>query len=235
MNLSELAFTCFCYGRRTDNDRAYLQFLEQTNGMIDILNNQEHRLTLLKWLNKWGCRQFAIVYHNTAQNELLEWYNQISNQLFPYDKNIWELTEDDYPIIHELFESLMNRLASIQHRGNNEITKRFGAIGAAKILFAIRPKCFAPWDNPIIKKLGYRKSSDSYVKYIRHIKNELISLQASCIENGFTLADLPEKFQRPNSSVPKLIDEYFWMTITQKWSLPDNGTFRNWANWINGE
>lgn len=232
MNLSELAFACFCYGSRTDNDRAYLQFLQTTNGNPN-LNNQEHRYALIRWLNQWGCRQFAINYHDLAQRELLEWYDQYSNQIFPHNRNIWEFVEEDFPIIRNLFESLSNRTASIQHRGNNEIVKRFGAIGAAKILFAIRPKCFAPWDNPIRDAFDFDNSPNSYILYIQEIKNILQTIRISCEQNGFTLADLPERLHRENSSVPKLIDEYFWMTITQNWSLPDNDIFRNWARWIN--
>lgn len=232
MNLSELAFACFCYGSRTDNDRAYLQFLQTTNRNPD-LNNQEHRYALIRWLNQWGCRQFAINYHHLAQEELHDWYNQHANQIFPLNRNIWELEEGDFPTIQNLFDSLLNRTASIQHRGNSEIVKRFGAIGAAKILFAIRPKCFAPWDNPIRDAFDYDNSSDSYVLYIQEIKNILLTIRTSCEHNRFTLADLPERLHRQNSSVPKLIDEYFWITITQKWSLPDNDTFRNWTRWIN--
>ncbi|HWR83756.1 MAG TPA: hypothetical protein VN285_10660 [Candidatus Deferrimicrobium sp.] len=231
MNLSGLAFICFCYGRYSDNDKAYLQFLESTNGMPDLMN-QDHRYALLKWLNQWGCRQFAIQYHDLAQIELLDWYRQYTNWLFPPERNIWQLTQIDYNIIRDLFESLKSRTASIQHRGNREITMRFGAIGAAKILFAVRPKCFAPWDNPIRGAFGYDSSSESYVSYLEEIKNRLQSIRISCEQNGFTLANLPETLQRPNSSVPKLMDEYFWMTITQNWSVPDNLTFRNWVQWI---
>lgn len=234
MKLSELAFTSFCYGLITKNDEAYIQLLQTTNGVIE-LNNLGHRHALLKWLNHWGCRQFAREYHDLAQRELLVWYNQYSNILFPYEKNIWELNDEDNLVIRQLFESLFNRTASIQRRGNHEIIKRFGAIGAAKILFAIRPKCFLPWDNSILDAFDYDKSPDSYIHYIEEVKSNLQTIKIICEQNEFTLKDLPQKLGRPNSSIPKLIDEYFWMTITQNWRVPDNETLIMWALWNNGD
>ena len=35
-----------------------------------------HAKALLVWLNKWGCRQFAIAHHPTAAHELGEWGSQ---------------------------------------------------------------------------------------------------------------------------------------------------------------
>jgi len=226
MNLSELAFTCHCYGCITNNDEAYLQLLGATNAMPD-LSNLDHRRALLKWLNQWNCRQFALEYHDLAQNELLDWFNLNSEQLFPDTKNMWEFIEDDYRIIRNLFESLMDRTASAQPR------KRFGAIAAAKILFAIRPKSFISWDNAILDSFNLDNSPDSYVLYIKKINSDILSTKTNLEHNGFTLEDLPAILHRPNSSIPKIMDEYYWMTITRNWSIPDNETFRNWAQWIN--
>ena len=63
MTLAELAFACFCYQRMTDYDGSYLLFRQATQPFID-LGNQAHRASLLIWLNQWGCRQFAIEYHD---------------------------------------------------------------------------------------------------------------------------------------------------------------------------
>lgn len=230
MDLSKLGFACFCYGNLTKNDESYLHLLQTTNNSIN-LGNINHRYALIKWLNKWGCRQFSVNYHELAQNELLAWYNQYSDQIFSQERNIWELREEDFPIIKNLFGSLSNRIASIQHRNNMEVSKRFGPIGAAKILFVIRPKCFISWDNPIIDAFNFGRTPDSYICYVQEVINIMHSLKTSCEENGFNLADLPEKLNRVNSSVPKLVDEYFWMTITKNWSLPETHTFNNWVSW----
>ncbi|MFO7446491.1 MAG: hypothetical protein R6W90_08995 [Ignavibacteriaceae bacterium] len=208
MNLAELEQACFCYGSETKYDRSYLQFLQTINSILD-LNNEEHRFALMKWLNHWGCRQFSKEYHDFAQKKLHVWYKEYADQLFTVNRNLWEFGGEDLPIIRNLYESLLNLEASYYSRGNKIILKRFGPTGAAKILFAIRPKCFAPWDKAIRNYFGYDKSPDSYVLYIQNINNKLHSLEL----NGFTLAELPEKIHRPNSSVPKIIDEYFFVTI----------------------
>ncbi|MDI6805016.1 MAG: hypothetical protein QME58_14475, partial [Bacteroidota bacterium] len=121
--------------------------------------------------------------------------------------------------------------ASQRRRGNNQTRVRFGPTGAAKILFSLRPNTYAPWDEPIRDSLGYNGSADSYIKYLQTINELLNELRPTCEQHGFTLGDLPNRLLRPHSSVPKLIDEYYWMTITQNWQPPTLGTFRNWAEW----
>ena len=65
MTLSELAFACFLYAHFTDYDDSYLSFLQVTNHHPDFVNSK-HRKALLTWLNQWGCRQFAVEYHELA-------------------------------------------------------------------------------------------------------------------------------------------------------------------------
>ena len=75
MKLSELAFACYIYGQMSDYDSSYLHFLEATNHALD-LKVAEHRIELLKWLNKWGCRQFAKIYYHLASEEIETWYEE---------------------------------------------------------------------------------------------------------------------------------------------------------------
>jgi hypothetical protein len=230
MTLSELAFSCFCYRRMTDYDGSYLLFRQATQPSID-LTNPDHRKALLIWLNQWGCRQFAIEYHDNASQELLQWRNEFLPQMLPENRNIWELNDADYQFIRLAYDSLMNRTASFRHRNETEIRVSFGPTGAAKILFAIRPKVFAPWDDPIRDSLQYDGSPDSYVSFLNKVNQELQQVRPTCEANGFSLAELPNRLNRIESSVPKLIDEYYWMTITKNWTPPETNVFRNWAIW----
>jgi hypothetical protein len=230
MTLSELAFTCYCYGCRSENDRAYLAFIQATNGEPNVAN-ANHRQAIVEWLNDWGCRQFAIEHHELAKQELLEWYRQFSTRLPLQAIEVWDLREDDYAILRDAFGSLADRTASYRKRGNNQLRVRFGSTGAAKILFTLRPNTYAPWDEPIRDSLRYNGSADSYIEYLQTISGLLGELRPACERHGFELRDLPTRLLRPNSSVPKLIDEYLWMTITQKWHPPTPETFRNWAQW----
>jgi hypothetical protein len=195
------------------------------------VDNPNHRKAIIEWLNDWGCRQFAIEHHELAKQEMLDWHTQFSARLPARTTNIWELTENDYTNLQQAFDSLADKTASLRRRGNNQMRVRFGPTGAAKTLFSVCPNSFAPWDEPIRQSLGYDGSAESYVEYLQTVNGLLADLRPACERNGFTLSDLPTRLLRPNSSVPKLIDEYFWMNVTQNWQPPTSETFRNWAEW----
>jgi hypothetical protein len=231
MNLFELGYACFLYGQFTDYDQSYLEFLNITNGSPD-LNNPEHRKALLVWLNRWGCRQFALDYHDLASQEILAWYNQHQSVLPPPERNLWELTEFELTSVSEAYGLLSGRIASIKtRRGGKSFPVSIGPTGAAKILFAVRPRYLPPWDDAIRRNLGYDKSEKSYLSYLRRVKSALEGLGASCQKNGFPLTELPARLGRRNSSVPKLIDEYYWITMVQGCSPPDPVTLQRWVEW----
>lgn len=230
MTLSELALACFVYGRLTDYDNSYRLFLEITGGSPN-LSDSEHREALLVWLNQWGCRQFALKYHEQASGEILSWHNEYSPTLFPRERDLWQLAEAELASAAAAYESLSSRIASYRKRNGGRSPVKFGPTGAAKILFAVRARALLPWDDSIRKGLGYDNSRAAYLSFLTSAKSVLEELATSCQRNGFQLADLPRVLDRPLSSVPKLIDEYNWVTITKKCSPPDSDTFQRWATW----
>ncbi|MCK4224728.1 MAG: hypothetical protein KAX39_06080 [candidate division Zixibacteria bacterium] len=230
MTLAELAFACYLYGKFTDYDASYLRFLDATNGFPD-LTNQEHRQAILTWLNQWGCRQFSHEYHEQASIGILSWYNDFNAVLPNVNSSLLELTDQELEPISGAYESLANRIASYQNRNRIPVTVRFGPAGAAKVLFAIRSKSLVPWDKKIRTRLGFDSSGISYLSYLRHVKSRLEELTEFCHLERFELSDLPQRLGRPNSSIPKLIDEYYWVTITKACPPPDSATFQRWANW----
>jgi hypothetical protein len=230
MRLSELAFANFLYDRLTSYDDSYRNFQRITNASPD-LSIARHRRALLAWLNKWGCRQFALEHHELASGEILRWHNQYGDTLFPGDRDLWELTELELSSVGTAYESLSNRTASYRTRNGNRFSVSFGPTGAAKILFAIRPRALVPWDDSVRNHLEHDGSPASYLSYLKHVKSMLKELAMSCQGNGFQLIDLPQQLGRPDLTLPKLIDEYYWVTITKKCSPPDSDTFQRWANW----
>lgn len=230
MTLSELAFACFLYNGGTDYDNSYRIFLEVTEGSPD-LSSSEHREALLVWLNQWGCRQFALKYHEQASGEILSWHNEYSPTLLPRNRNLWEITEAELASAGAAYESLSSRIASYRKRRGKVVPVSIGPTGAAKILFAIRPRALLPWDDSIRESLGYDDSQASYLSFLGSVKSLLEELATSCERNGFQLADLPRLLGRPHSTVPKLIDEYHLVTITKNCSPPDSDTLQRWANW----
>jgi hypothetical protein len=113
-----------------------------------------------------------------------------------------------------------------------EVDVIFGPVGTAKIFFALRPNALMPWDRAIIGGLKLKGSAGSYRQYLQKATKWLNDLNGKCQKQGFTLADLPSQVGRSTSSLPKLIDEYLWVTITKKCQLPTKGMFERWAKWL---
>ena len=231
MNLAELAFFCHCYSNITRYDRAYLNFLDRVNSQLN-LENKTHRFEILNWLNKFGCRQFAKKYHPQASDSIKIWYENHYETLINIPNNILALTEDNMLRIKDVYEPLRSSFASIQNRNGNEKDVSFGATGAAKFLFTIRPHTFAPWDNAIRKNLKYNESAESYTKYLDKVIDNINELKNICNIKGLSFNDLNTIIQRPNSTLPKIIDEYFWMKYTQNAIPPDKKTINNWLRWL---
>jgi hypothetical protein len=232
MKLSDLAFACYIYSHMSDDyDSSYRQLLKATGPQIN-LQLEQHQKLLLKWLNDWGCRQFAKEYHPLAAQEIAEWYKEISLQLFSINTELLSLTDDNFALIESVYAKLVGRTASMRKSSKgSEFPVKVGPTGTAKILFALRPNALIPWDNPIRDKFNFDGSSHSYCAYLRIVKGHLEELSHDCIKFGFSVADLPSILDRPVSSVAKLMDEYFWVTISRKCPTPDDNKFMSWIAW----
>ena len=230
MELSELAFACLLYARFTNYDDSYSSFLQSTSHHPDLVD-PEHRRALLIWLNQWGCRQFASEYHDLASSEILSWHNQFNSTLFDRDKSLLELTEAEIYSVTRAYEALSNKTASFRRRKGSTLRITVGPTGASKILFVIRRNALLPWDEPRRKHYGYDSSAASYSVYLHRVKSILVELEEACKGRGFTLAQLPDQLGRADSTVPKLIDEYHWVTITKSCLMPTRETFQKWAQW----
>lgn len=215
----------------TDYDESYTQFLQAIDGQPN-LTLDTHRLALLKWLNSWGCRQFAIKYHDLASEEIRAWHEQYGELLPSLDTTFLALSGNDINNVAVAYTDLSERLASKrkQPRGGEHIVK-FGPTGAAKLLFALRPQALVPWDEAFRQELQLDGSAHSYLTYFRIVKEILEELAEDCRRNGYNLSDLPELVGRPTSSLAKLIDEYFWVTISKKCKVPPYDTLIRWVNW----
>jgi len=181
----------------------------------------------LKFLNKWGCRQFAKNYHADASREIADWYQQFGGDLCPKSETLLSLTDLHLGGVERAYSGLVSRTAS--RRGQATVT--VGPAGTAKILFALRPNSFIPWDDPIRGRFGWDGSASSYRKHLVMAKGWLNELSNKCAEKGFELGDLPSKLGRPQSSIAKLIDEYLWVTVTSRCVAPGKVILEQWAEW----
>jgi hypothetical protein len=230
MNLFHLAFGCYLYSAFTDFDKSFEKFLRATDSSPD-LTISNHRNELIAWLNSWGCRQFSRDCHELASQEILAWHNKHKNDLPDQSKNLWDLTEQEFVSLGLAYETLLNCTASHRRKKENTYSITFGPTGASKILFAIRPRALIPWDVKIRHHLGFNGDQESYLAYHWQVKEMLEKLEKDCQEHGIIITDLPKLFGRPYSTTPKLIDEYYWVTISNNCLPPTSDTLLHWIKW----
>ncbi len=215
MTLYELAFVCYVFSQTDIGE--YADFLQETAEHPDLFN-PNHRTSLLKFLNRWSCR-IANAHHQQVSEEIQDWYGEYVNQLLDYDRPISELTEEELALVSQAHSNLSNRRANPQ--------RRFGATAAAKTLFAIRPKALVAWDNAIREQGQY----DSYGDFMHEARDVALDLIEQCNNLHFDISQLPERLGTPHKTVPQLIDEYNWMTITKGFAPPDRDTLQRFLEW----
>jgi hypothetical protein len=222
MTLAELSLGCYMYATMTSFDGGYLEFLDETVPALD-LTQQSHRKTLLKFLNSWGCRIEKADF-DAAATQIEEWYESVSSELFATTTGLLSLTDSNLDTIEKAFKALADRPACKR--------KTFASVPTAKVLFALRPNALIPWDNDMLGHFHLNGSAASYRQHLLWARERLQDLSVECTERGFALADLPTKMERPKSTLPKLIDEYLWVTVTNKFQPKQ--LIERWDKWSSG-
>ena len=206
------------YEQLTGYDSSLATLRERTGDVLDP-SNAQHRAALFTWLNSWGCRQFALEHHTTTASEsLLRWAEQWLSHLPAPGVSLTDLTIEQMRECARAYDDLRGQAASFRILpGGKDSRVTYGATGAAKALFALRPNAIPPWDDPIRAALKASGDLGSFRVYLTNVSNQLRSLAT---EAGRPVADLPALVGRPDSTPPKLIDEYNWIVITRKLHPP---------------
>jgi hypothetical protein len=229
VRLHELAFGCRIYGGLTGYDSSLTRLRTATGGDIDPYN-AEHQKVLFKWLNDWGCRQFSTAHHATvAAPSLVAWATQWLATLPPVDAELQELDQTQIDGIGKAYAALRSQLAGTRTlRSGATSDVEYGPVGSAKTLFALRPNICPPWDAYTLAKLGFDQSATSYSQYMRRVLSEL---QGVAAQAGVEVSELPALIGRPDSTPPKLIDEYYWVTITRGFTPASREELVTWLAW----
>lgn len=232
MRLSQLAYACRIYAGFTQFDASYLTFLDRTGGRLDF-RDPMHMKALLTWLNSWGCRQFAVDYHQQASQSILGWAERREPALPDSSRRLDHLSDKDIQTIADAYADLSQCRACQRTRKSGNYDVRVGPTGAAKILFAARPLAFPPWDDPIRAKLGYDNSRHSYCQYLVRVRQDVGELCSEGLRLGIAAQDIPTEVGRPRSTLPKLVDEYNWVTVTKGFLPPEPDEIAKWHRWSN--
>ncbi len=238
MTLGELAFACYIFDK-IDNGE-YAKFLKAAE-CLD-LNKDKDCVTIIELLNRhWGCRR-PEVSHKETSKKLKTWYKKWADKLFDKNKNLCKLNQSDLDLAATAYEELLQCKVKYATKKDGELRSiSFGPTTAAKILFFLRPKAVPLWDNAIKDELIQRNSIDGsggdlYKGYLRHAKEVVLDLRKDCEKHGFELAELPRKLHKPAYiTIPKLIDEYYWITITRRIAPPAREVLQCWLKWYNQE
>jgi hypothetical protein len=230
MKLYELAYACRLYSGNSDFDTALNDFRRATAPRFDV-RKPAHRKALLVWLNQWGCRQFSKQYHPIASRALRNWAAEYRRALPNEQARLARLSGKALAAAAGAYDALQAARAGMRSRGSKSWAVTFGPTGAAKVLYALRPEVFPPWDDPIRKHLGYDGSAASYGHFLLGVQAEVRNLEAEAKRLGIKVRDIPRAVGRRTSSLPKLVDEYYWITVSGGFTPPTFKELRQWVRW----
>ncbi|HMK12787.1 MAG TPA: hypothetical protein VK461_14445 [Acidimicrobiales bacterium] len=213
MRLDELAHTTRLFGEMAGDDTASDDLRAVTGKRID-LRDPMHAKAMLVWLNKWGCRQFAIAHHDAAAQMLGDWGSEWVTRLPPPGASLAKLKPRQLAVAADAYADVKGRTASTRPTKSGGVAiVTVGATGAAKLLHALRPRVLPPWDDPIRVALGLDGARGSYLAYLERVQDDVRSIEAEAAARGIT--NIPVALGRPKSSLPKMIDEHYWITLTR--------------------
>ncbi|MEX1172423.1 MAG: hypothetical protein WEG56_07405 [Chloroflexota bacterium] len=227
MRLFELAYGCRLYGQLDDYDRSLRRFRTKVAPVLDPYDTA-HRAALFTWLNAWTCRQFTKEHHATiASDSLIRWANAWLGSLPAHHVELTELSKSEIVACAAAYDALRTRQAGLRRLARGRASSvTYGPTGAAKALFALRPNVFPPWDDPIRGYFRYGPDAASFGAYLTTVAGLLREISA---EAGVPVSALPSLVGRPDSSPPKLIDEYNWVTVTKRRPIPPAEALEDWA------
>ena len=233
LRLHEIAVTSYLFDKVFNFNTSLKEFFREVGGCVD-LGQHAHRKYLLKWLNNWGCRQFASGSMKVPAAGSAHGTSGTARRCLATMFDLLDASDTQLEVVADAYRDLSRCIACVKGNG---ITATIGPVGAAKILFAIRPKLAPPWDTPIRKKFGYFTSRDSYLAFLQDTQAGLKNLDMQCRKHGFPLPELPARLGRknPQDTAAKLADEFYWLTITRGASLPTINDLGQWVEWSSEE
>jgi hypothetical protein len=228
VTLGKMAISGFLFRSLTSYNDSFARLNESIRGSMD-LTNSEHRQHLLNWLNNWGCRNLSKEKHNVASGSILDWYLQLGTNLFTDETPLWVLSDNDLQMAKEAYGRLKDKTGAWRTRSQSKQEVHIGPTAASKILFALRPQALIPWDEATRVSFNCSGDPESYLKYLKTIRDLTYHIRDLCKRKGFQINELPQKLSLPNSAVITLVNEYIWITETRKVELPTSAILARWA------
>jgi hypothetical protein len=198
-------------------NQAFEEFCQETGAELN-LQKPEHARALLNWLNRWGCRitkdSFPLIFPKVAK-----WFGKWEPNL----PNSELVDLDDHHL--DKFANAYDELLEIDD---------FGPTSGSKALFAVRPHGAMPWDAEIQAEFDLRgRAPENYRAMLLRSKTEAEMLihDATTHCGAANQQSIPRMVGSPDRTLPKLLDEYHWVTITRQHQIPTCGELKQWARW----
>jgi hypothetical protein len=176
------------------------------------LNDEAHRLAAITWLRAWGCRHLRRADTLRTDEALRTWWATWSGQLPGGQATLTGLGEADLVSAGRAYDALRTAPAARRSVKGSDIDVAFGDTATAKLLFAVRPQVFPPWDEMIRLAFGKPGGSAAYVRLLRLSAAALDGLAGRL---AVPVSELPETLGRPESTPPKIVDEFLLIRIAQ--------------------
>ncbi|MGC9537118.1 MmcQ/YjbR family DNA-binding protein [Streptomyces sp. UG1] len=186
-------------------DRGWLRLRELTAPGIDLAD-PVHRDVLHRWLNSWGCR---LPYPREGEPYLLgdalaAWTERHSLPRTP----LAELDDAGVDAVARAYGELAALVVKAPPRG-----RTLGPTAAAKALYALSPDTVMPWDAAIATELYGARDAAAFA---RHLRTGRAWARAVLTESGQDADALVAELGRPAVTLPKVLDEHLYVTITHR-------------------
>ncbi|MFE9626684.1 MmcQ/YjbR family DNA-binding protein [Streptomyces sp. NPDC006527] len=186
-------------------DRTWLELRELTAPGPD-LTDPGHRAALHRWLNSWGCR---LPYPREGEPYVLGDGLAAWTAAHPLPgTHLPDLTDPEIDALAKAYDDLAHLPATSRTR-----PRTLGPTAAAKALYALRPHTVMPWDAAIAGELYGARDGAAFA---RHLRTGRAWARAVLAESGLDADALVADLGRPAVTLPKVLDEHLYVTITRR-------------------
>jgi hypothetical protein len=207
MSLDEVAGYLGSFGAGADS--ASRKLAEATGDQIDLAL-PEHRLALINWLRSWGNRHLRRADTALTSEALRGWWEEWGSRLPRDQDSLTGLDDAGMLLAGQSYDDLRARPAARRSVKDTDLDVSFGDTAAAKALYALRPRVFPPWDEPIRRAFGRPGGGAAYVRLLRLSAAALTGLAGRL---HVPVADLPALLGRPAATPPRLVDELLLVRV----------------------
>jgi hypothetical protein len=187
--------------------------LDAVTGGVPDLGEPAHRRALLAWLRSWGCRHLRVADTARSSAALLSWWRRWSDALPAPSRSLVGLPRGELERVGRAYAALASLRAATRAAADRDVAVTLGDTAAAKALYALRPRAFPPWDEPI--RLAFGKGRADGDLYARYLAETADALRGCARRLDIRVDRLPVLLGAPSVTPARLVDEYLWLRVTR--------------------